>query len=983
MEVIKLIKDESLIFGKTKLEVDKSLDPSKVTSLVTTKLEERAEVNLGGWYVDIESPLSEKDKYEQDYIVLVETKAMGLQPFRITNPEVKKRRVFSRAYHVLFDSELYVVENYESSNNATLTVLNGLNDNLDRPSPFSYVVTHSGSTSHDFTDMTLFEAFEYLVDNKGAYIQADWYKIIVRNDLGEDRGVTISHGKDLEDITGTEDWSTVVTKIIPETSDGIKLPERYLTSDIQYNRPYTRKVQIDVDIDKIKEVNPDKSEEELKPIIQSHLRENAEHYLEKAKYPQVTYRVRSNVKEELNLWDHILVKHPAITINLPLEGEINQEDIDKLGIPTRVLAYTYDVLDKRTKEIDYGDFYANFNKIFTGKLDEIKDEWRSVEKNFEERLREQTDLINNWNKKGHMVIEENEIFFLDKLPKEEAEHVLKLGLGGIAFSESGVDGDFTSAWDLDGNFNTDFIGAGQIKVNHLSSDVGSSLDLSSNESINLLVENKVVEEIDNIELPPGPQGPKGDDGVGIIGSEVGYKIDIQGETPPEDGGWSSEVPTLTQSMYLWTRVKTEYSQGSPTYSYSVTYISKDGKDGAEIDNISTEFNLSSSKIEEPESGWTDTVPGWEKGKYLWTRTRIEYSDDRVEYTAGVVDSSWEILNDLRIGGRNYISHMEENWENGYFSTSDGEKIDPEDNEKYKRLKDFFRLDSDTGYVAQTSNVEMTIGVWSSTETFIGYHTVASNSSHFFETGPNAYFGSIYITNFNGNEDIQLNDIGQDIKLKLEKGNIPTDWTPSPEDIEEYTEKTASEKADDIWSRMDETLYGEDGESGLSQIIQENSSNIQITGEYIRDVVDVNIQGLGGEFSSLNETVQTATETISTIEGSLTSLQGDVTSTNETVADMLGDITNLSTTVTGVTGEVEEINTYFKRDQDGLTIGGTEWETKLVLDGEKLRFVNESSDVEASFGTDGMYVNKWQTDLHTIEKFEDGTYKATIFRDRRG
>lgn len=60
-------------------------------------------------------------------------------------------------------------------------------------------------------------------------------------------------------------------------------------------------------------------------------------------------------------------------------------------------------------------------------------------------------------------------------------------MGGLACSESGVEGPFKQAWTIDGVFNTDFISAGSIMTNHLSSDVESSLDLSSNESIKMFV----------------------------------------------------------------------------------------------------------------------------------------------------------------------------------------------------------------------------------------------------------------------------------------------------------------------------------------------------------------------------------------------------------------------------------------------------------------------------------------------------------------
>lgn len=58
---------------------------------------------------------------------------------------------------------------------------------------------------------------------------------------------------------------------------------------------------------------------------------------------------------------------------------------------------------------------------------------------------------------------ENEIYILDKLPKETAKYCIRFNLGGIAFSQSGWQGPYISAWTIDGRFNADFITAGTIR----------------------------------------------------------------------------------------------------------------------------------------------------------------------------------------------------------------------------------------------------------------------------------------------------------------------------------------------------------------------------------------------------------------------------------------------------------------------------------------------------------------------------------------
>ncbi len=75
-----------------------------------------------------------------------------------------------------------------------------------------------------------------------------------------------------------------------------------------------------------------------------------------------------------------------------------------------------------------------------------------------------TELINSWSQKGYVYMTENEIYILDKLPKETAKYCIRINLGGIAFSQQGWQGPYVSAWTIDGKFNADFITAGTLKA---------------------------------------------------------------------------------------------------------------------------------------------------------------------------------------------------------------------------------------------------------------------------------------------------------------------------------------------------------------------------------------------------------------------------------------------------------------------------------------------------------------------------------------
>ena len=74
----------------------------------------------------------------------------------------------------------------------------------------------------------------------------------------------------------------------------------------------------------------------------------------------------------------------------------------------------------------------------------------------------------------------------------------------------------------------------------------------------------------------------------------------------------------------------------------------DGKDGTEIVSITEQYYLSTSNTTQVNGSWVETPPAWQKGKYLWTRTKIVYANpSSTKYTTPVCDTSWEISNDVQ------------------------------------------------------------------------------------------------------------------------------------------------------------------------------------------------------------------------------------------------------------------------------------------------------------------------------------------------
>lgn len=114
--------------------------------------------------------------------------------------------------------------------------------------------------------------------------------------------------------------------------------------------------------------------------------------------------------------------------------------------------------------------------------------------------------------------------------------------------------------------------------------------------------------------------------VTVSSTEVKYQESTSGTTAPT-GTWNAS-PSSTKGKYLWTRTVVTYSNGTSTTSYSVSYNGSDGANGTSvtISSTSVTYAVSTSGTTAPSSDWQPSVPTVDKGKFLWTKTVVTYSN---------------------------------------------------------------------------------------------------------------------------------------------------------------------------------------------------------------------------------------------------------------------------------------------------------------------------------------------------------------------
>jgi phage minor structural protein len=399
-------------------------------------------INNGDYYVELQDKIESLDFYQNGMIVRIPT-PWGVQGFRLSNPVVKNNKIEVKAWHLTYDAKNYIIADAYAVDKNCNDALEHFNSHTDIQSPFTVLSDISTISSTRAVRRTLFEMYELFIseDKYGGYWFRDNWTLGIKQKIGEDRGVVLALGKNITDIQVAEEWDEVCTKILPTTTDGQKailLDDTYVElAEELYDIPYTKIVQFD---------NPYKiedfaTEDEFLAETKAWLREQAEQYIEQHKLPKVNYSVSASITNVSDVGDTIKVKHPKV----------------KIDILTEVISVQYDAIRKKYIQIEFGNFkkeLKNLKQHITAETnkhtDAVVEETKVL---LENELADATSKINGVLGNSYVINEGDKILVVDALPKETARNVMKISSGGIGFSNSGINGIFTSAWTLDGTLN--------------------------------------------------------------------------------------------------------------------------------------------------------------------------------------------------------------------------------------------------------------------------------------------------------------------------------------------------------------------------------------------------------------------------------------------------------------------------------------------------------------------------------------------------
>ena len=147
----------------------------------------------------------------------------------------------------------------------------------------------------------------------------------------------------------------------------------------------------------------------------------------------------------------------------------------------------------------------------------------------------------------------------------------------------------------------------------------------------------------------GPKGDKGDAGTGVSNVDVQYYKSTS-STSLSGGSWSTTNPGWENGKYIWSKTVVTYTDGTTEESTPVCITGAkgstgatgetgaagaDGADGKGVKSIVEQYYKSTSATSLSGGSWSATYPGWENGKYIWTRSIITYTDNSTTTTTAV------------------------------------------------------------------------------------------------------------------------------------------------------------------------------------------------------------------------------------------------------------------------------------------------------------------------------------------------------------
>lgn len=344
-----------------------------------------------------------------------------------------------------------------------------------------------------YEDMNMYKAIhdcdQSFLNRWGGEILRRGYTLNINKRIGQDRGFTVMHGKNLTGFEVSSNIDSVVTRIKPKGFNGITI-DGYVNSGLidKYARVHTATIKYD-DI-KVKDESNSEGFDTLEQA-QEELIKRAKEEFTKKHIDEIfaEYRVNFAHIEKTEEYKNYAVLE-RVYLGDSIKVKVKKLDID---ITVRAIRRIYDVLRQAVEEIELSnEDISEKRKEAPPTIGELVNRIENVDENSKNFLQEAkdhaTNLIKNGLKDSCVIVKENEILIMDTKDINTATKVWRWNINGLGYSSTGYYGEYGTAITMDGQIVANFITTGLLTANVIRAGVIRS----KNDNLSIDLDNGIV-----------------------------------------------------------------------------------------------------------------------------------------------------------------------------------------------------------------------------------------------------------------------------------------------------------------------------------------------------------------------------------------------------------------------------------------------------------------------------------------------------------
>ena len=410
------------------------------------------------------SGIHANDLAERKFILAKPNEVDDPQPFRIykISPQSQGEKYIINAQHLSYDLSGYPVSPFSAT--GVVPSLTGLVSNSLVANPFE-VWTDINNTDTQYNQTVPMSFRACLGGTDGSILQRfrgefswDKYTVKLHAHRGSDNGVSIRYAKNLESFKNERSTETSYTGCLAywQDSEGNTVTGTIQHVDGYEDFPTERIFMLDASSD----FQEAPSTEDLDARANQYIEAN-ELGLPFGDTITVSFVQLAQTEEYKNV----------ASLQRVSMGDTVHVLYRSYDVSMKMIEYIYDVLAEKYTSIKLGSKKASFGstikQIAQGGVQDAIEEATSM---MQQAIDHATDVLAGGTG-GYIVSgrnadgQPNEIYIMDTPDQGTAVNVLRINYAGIAFSQTGINGQYTTAWTIDSNFYADFITAGTLNGN--------------------------------------------------------------------------------------------------------------------------------------------------------------------------------------------------------------------------------------------------------------------------------------------------------------------------------------------------------------------------------------------------------------------------------------------------------------------------------------------------------------------------------------